>query len=310
MLSVARQLASDDDGLGALSNQFQALVTELQRVAQTSPAAAAALEEVLKVQQAAIARQLQLDQALQGPATREGAGPQPVRQPGFEVDTAGASPFDIERPVQGPVTEEGIGPERIEATTAGAEGLAEGFRNAADAAVDVNSALVTMEQLGAAAFNALQGAVGVFADSLIAIGGSFEDAGQAAIDFFKNLLLNFAKAIVRGLILAAIMSAIGLGPGINIKKIVTGAAGAAGGLAFQDQESSILGRSAQARSVATGIGGAQLAGAASGLPVPNVTVTPTVQINQATPMTWARVVDENVMPRLRTRQRRLNDDLT
>lgn len=307
LLQVARELAGEN-GIGALGTQFQALVTELQRVAQTSPIAAKALGEVLRIQQAALAaRTFPEPGTLQGPVTEGGVGPlTPEQQAAVDED-----PFGLERGAQGPVTAGGIGPERMVAAAEGAEGLAIGLRNAADAAAMVNGELATMESVGASIFNALNDASNVFVDSLITIGGSFEQAGQAAIDFFRELLLSFARAIVRGLILAAIMSAIGLGPGINIKKIVQGAAGAAaGGIGFQDEESSMLGRSAQARSLATGIGGGQLPGAASGLPVPNVTVTPTVQINQATPMTWARVVDENVMPRLRTRQRRLNDDLT
>jgi hypothetical protein len=302
VLAAAKELAGDT-GLGALGERFATLVIELERMAVKSDAAKLALEGVLEIQRQAMIQQAEIDARVQGPVTREGVGPTEIRPPAFQIETGLA---EGQGPVQGPVTAEGEAPQAIQQTQTGVEGIAHGFEQAAIAATGFNDQLRTMEDLGAAAFMVLDGAVTAFADGLIT---SIDAAAQAVADFFKTLLQSFAKAIIRATILAAIMSII-TGGGFSIKNILKSAAGSVlGPLGFQDNESSMLGKSAQARgSLLSAVGGQQLA-TASGLMVPSVTVTPKVEINNATPMTWARVVDDSIMPRLRTRVRRLHDDL-
>lgn len=267
------------DALDAGNTEVLALLTNLQQLARISPEAATALREVQEAQRERLGGGV-VPRGLPGglPAPTEPilpGGGQPLPQPAIQVDTITA--------------------------------IATGFNDARIAAERLNEQVLTLGNIGRATFNVLDGAVTAFADGAIT---SIDAAAQAFADFFKQLLKDLARAIIRATILTALFSIIS-GGGFSIKSILKQVAGALGGpLGFQDAESSMLGRSAQARGgLLAGLAGAPALATAGGLPTPAVTVTPIVQINQANPMTWARVVDQDVMPRLRERQRHLNDDL-
>ena len=263
------------DALDAGNVQLKGLLDNIAKVAETSPVAAAALAQIQdaqagRLEEGVIAGIPQRPIPGAGEPLLPGGG-QPIAQPGIIEDSA----TDAEA-LAAALLEADLNAGRMNTTLTRGQEILAGFSSFADG---LTTALISAAEGGKTAF----------------------------ADFFKSLLKGLAAAIIRALILRAILSIFGGGVG-GIGKLLSAATGAAGTLGFQDQESSMLGRASQARSFAAGLGGSQLAGA-GGLPVPSVTVTPSVTVNQATPATWIEITDNQILPRLRTRQRRLNDDL-
>lgn len=322
VLAVARELAGDT-GLGVLTDQFKELVAELQRLAKTSPAAAKALAEVLKLQQEVIAAQLQQGALPQGPVTEGGQGPQRVTE---ETRQQGIAAGLAEGPVQGPATRAGQGPQLVTeeamqqaiadalqagnvpqgpATETGEQPALVKLKDGIDAVHDAfvqaqlasDAFFKSTIDFTAVALQAMQQFATTFADALV------DGANIAKLAFgklFAQIFKDLAKAIIRALIFKAILAVFNVTWLGAITKLLTGALGGPGG--FQDKESSITARASQAHGLAaataTGIA-APIAGAAA----PSVTV----QIHEPGPFTWAEATDRKVLPRLRERQRRLNE---
>jgi hypothetical protein len=139
-----------------------------------------------------------------------------------------------------------------------------------------------------------------------AFGDALFDAAMGAKgafgEFFKQLLKDLLRAIIRATILQAILG-IFSGGGLSLAKIGASIQKQLGFGGFQDKESSILGRASQASGISAGLAGPSLAAA----PAAGANSSLTVQIHEPGPLTWSEITDRKVLPRLRERQRRLNE---
>jgi hypothetical protein len=296
VVALARDLAGT---MPELSPRFQELVTGLRGIADTGPEAAKALQEVLAV---AAQAQLELSNELA----------QSFRDLTGSVDALPRRRGELRQGgVQGPLTQEqaaGIGdplrasggieteplqeaPALVEETATSAEKLSAALLAADLAAEEMNT---TLGQ-GNAILNGLTTIASGFGDALLdtALGAKLAFQG-----FFKQLLKDLARAIIRATILQAILAV--FSGGFSLAKIGKAVQQSLGFVGFQDRESSILGRAAQASSLSAGVGVAPVAAAAA---APGVTV----QIHEPGPFTWAEATDRKVLPRLRERQRKLNE---
>lgn len=143
---------------------------------------------------------------------------------------------------------------------------------------------------------------GTFAGVLVS---AAENGSKAFGEFFKGLLRQLARAIIRATILSAILSIIGVGGAGKFAKFLQTISKFLGPIGFQDTESSVLGRSGEAR--ALGVGGGiepALAGGANGdggsRPIE-------VRVMNATPATYVEITDRHIIPRLDQRLRFMNE---
>jgi hypothetical protein len=285
-----------------LNPRFATLVEQLKGVANTGPEAAKALERVV-----AVAAQAQSDLSDElGQSVRDltGGGDGVGSRIGRPLSRQGER---REAGVQGPLTQEqtqGVGEPlgaadeglaSAQALQDGISGVEKAFIAAQTASDEFFKSTIDFTQV---ALQAMDNFATSFADAFV------EGANISKLAFgslFKQIFKDLAKAIIRALLLKAILgifNATGLG---SITKLLS--QGAQGTLSFQDQESSIMGRAAQARGIASGLAGPALAAA----PAAGANSSLTVQIHEPGPLTWSEITDRKVLPRLRERQRRLNE---
>jgi hypothetical protein len=306
IVAAAQSLA--EDGFGLLNPKLDELIENLKTLATSSPVAAKALREVLDLQQEA------RDELKAG--TVFSADPKEQNDALLRAiarrSQGQAAPGEIARPVrpggvQGPETREGEEPTRfVQNVDAARESVVELDDNMSDLEERFFSArqasdefFTSVVDLSATAFQSLDTFATGFADALTS------GANIAKIrfgDFFKGLLRDLARAIVRALILKSILGFFGGSLG-SLTKTIQAALGF-GGLGFQDKESSILGRAAAARSAGISPASVALApspaaaGAGGGLEV---------RIMEPGPFTWAEVTDRKIGPRLHYRRDHLNE---
>jgi len=144
------------------------------------------------------------------------------------------------------------------------------------------------DQFGDALFRAAEGAEGAFGD------------------FFKKLLKDLARAIIRATILQAILGAFGLGGKnplsfVNILQKALGVGGG-GGLGFPQREEAAIAGQAQ---IARGFGTVETATAAA---TQNLAPQINVQVFEPGPLTKIILTDTVVIPRLRQRLRQLGEE--
>jgi hypothetical protein len=291
VVNLAKDIAGSFPSTNA---RFQELVQNLRNVTTAGPEAAEALRGVL-----AVAAQTEIGVAEEIGAAAESATQGRIergRPPEFAGRVGG---------VQGPATREGDLPAEfatnVDASREAARALGAEFANLrGQSAIFFEDAIAGINGLNQAFLtfgNALgEGLVEAIAGANVAFG-----------DLFRNLLKDLAKAIVRATVLTAIMSILPGGGAFSLAKLTKNIQGALGlgGQGFQDKESSILGRTSQARNLLTGIGGgvpAVAAAAAGG--APNFRVI----VEEPGPFTKVRITDDMVIPRLRQRRRQLNEE--
>jgi len=293
-----------------LNPRFQDLVQQLKGVANTGPEAAKALQGVLAV--AAKAREELSGELAQSFRDLTGT-------PGGEVGSRIGRPLSRqgerrEPGVQGPLTQEqalGIG-EPLGATQEALTQAPELLEESAGLAEQLGAAFVA-DELAADAMNTTlakgQGIIAGLTQFAFGLGDAiadvFEGNKTAIAEFFSNLLKFLGRAIIRATILATIFSLLPGGGGFSLGKIFKSVQSQLGfgQEGFQDRESSIMGRAAQARGLPGGFAGPSLATA----PAAGANSSLVVQIHEPGPLTWSEITDRKVLPRLRERQRRLNE---
>jgi primosomal protein N'' len=283
VIALAKEFA--DSALGALDPRLDALIARLQTLAKTSQEAGRALAEVLQVRQDAIAQGLQEGGRVQGPATATGEGPTAARTDAAQFFLPQATSLGFAEEV--PLIEDAAGfAEQLRAAILGTD-------LAADA---LNSTLAKGNGI-LAGLTALAFGLGD------AIADVFEGNKQALSEFFSQLLKQLGRAIIRATILQALLGF--LGGGFSLGKILKSVQSQLGfgAIGFQDRESSIMGRASQARGLSAGLAGPALAAA----PAAGANSSLVVQIHEPGPLTWSEITDRKVLPRLRERQRRLNE---
>lgn len=168
--------------------------------------------------------------------------------------------------------------------------------------------LTSVQQLGQSALSSLQGFTGRFADGVIeaAQGGKI-----AFADFFKSLLADLARAIIRFAILRVLSGFFGLS---GIGNIISSVGQAVGG-ALEGLGTATSGGT-PAPAGASPSGGAITGGASPAISSLNrgassVPVAQPVEVRvfEATPMTWVEITDQQIAPRLKERQRDLGEDI-
>jgi hypothetical protein len=303
VVSLAESLAGT---FPDLNPRFQELVQGLQNVANTGPEAALALQRVLAV--AAQARE-----ELSGELARSFEKLTGVGDGGFLDRRA---PERRETGVQGPLTEAqsaGLGGPLEPSDTETLQAAPKLMEETATAAESIQAALLASD-LAAEALNttvaAGQGLISGFSN----LAGGLTDAlietaegGKRAFgDFFRGLLKSLASAIIRATILQAILGAFGGGfslakIGKNIQQLL-----GFGAVGFAHQESSILGRASQARGLEA-VAGPSFAGGGTEN-VMSINRTPEIRVYEPGPFTAVEFTDQGVIPRMRTRRRRLNEE--
>ena len=291
-----------------LNPRFANLVEQLKGVASSGPEAAKALKDVLAV--AAQARSDISDELGQSFRDLTGGGGEVGSRIGRPLSRQGEQ---REAGVQGPLTQE--------QAAGGGEPLGATQEALGETPTLLEDAVGFGEQLGAAlledAINAEalnttlakgQGILAGLTQFAFGLGDAiadvFEGNKTAIAEFFSSLLKQLGRAIIRATILATILSIIS-GGGFSIAAIIKSAASQLGfgSLGFQDKESSIMGRASQARGMPGGFAGPALAAA----PAAGANSSLVVQIHEPGPLTWSEITDRKVLPRLRERQRRLNE---
>lgn len=150
--------------------------------------------------------------------------------------------------------------------------------------------------LGQVAFTTLDQFSSRFTDGLIsAATGARVKFGE----FFKDLLANLARAIVRALILRTVLGAFGGGLSHVLGNLGLGPQN----LGFPGPGAGTLGEAARARSLSSSMFSTPApATATAGISRPRVVV------HEASPATWVEITDEYVHPRFRQRRDDLNEE--
>jgi hypothetical protein len=275
-----------------LNPKFQDLVAGLQGIQDTGPEAAAALEAVHRAAAAAnseLSNELaQSFRDLTGGGGEVGSRIGQQLSPGTRRQgerTAAAG----EQFLSTPDTERGL-----QTKLSLMEQIAAVFLEQDLAAQKLNGSL----EEGAQFIAGLTTLAFSFGDALFDAATGAKDAFS---QFFKQLLKDLLKAIIRATILQAILGV--FGGGFSLAKIGASIQKQLGFGGFQDRESSILGRAAQANTFSALSQSAAIAPAVA----PSGMGTVGVIIEEPGPFTKATVTDKWVLPRLRQRQRQLNE---
>lgn len=278
------------DGFTLVNPQFDALIAKLQILETKSADAGKALSGVLQLRE---------------------AGAQALDQISAEQTGARIGRGLTTRRVEGPVTREGEAPSGFGAEGGPLQQAPALLEDSASAAEKLQAALLAAELAGEgvnqnlidgqALLGTITNFAGGFADAFI----SAAEGGKTAFaDFFKGLLKDLARAIVRATILQAILGV--FGGGFSIAKIGKQIQSSLGLVGFAHQESSILGRASQARGLEA-VAGPSFAGGGTEN-VMTLAKAPQVIIREPGPFTVVEMTDHGVVPRLRQRQRRLNEE--
>ncbi len=127
-------------------------------------------------------------------------------------------------------------------------------------------------------------------------------AKRAFADFFKQLLSDLAKAIMRAIIFQTILGIFKAIPGLG--SLVDTIGKFLGPSGFQERESSVIARNQGA----AGLSRLQPATAGAGGGGFTANVTPTIIVHEPGPLTRVEYTDKYVIPRLRERRRTMNEE--
>lgn len=295
-----------------LNPKFADLVTGLQGLASSGPVAAKALQDVLAV--AARAQEElggELAKSFEDLTGNEALQERNARREDRQRGRSARGETDAEALARegeeflNPVVDPREQADR-EQGVADAQKANLGFLEGIHAALQANEIAAdsfngTLEE-GQKNLAAMEGFANSFGDAIFEAASG---AKGAFGEFFKQLLKDLAKSIIRATILQAILGAFSGGFSLaKIAKTVAGSLGL-GPLGFAHQESSLLGRAAQARGLGSLAGPALAAGGTEN--IQSTSTGPTIRVYEPGPFTKVEMADD-VIPRLRQRRRRMNEE--